>query len=249
MTAQATIIGHHLITVGIQAAPMLLLGLVLWLSSASRDIALGWLGVALLLIFAEDLALTGLWKLIPQPDLWGAWNWTGAALALAAMLWIATLKWFGLDPVGVRLYQEEGCGRAWLAALAACLGLLGLLLVIGGAGYQGTDTLIFQTLLVPAQEELFYRGLLFFALDRAFLERRTYYGASVGPAVILSALYFASVHGIVRISPGGGFELRPPLFAATFAAGLFLAWLRARTGSLLAPLLTRMAGNAMLAIL
>jgi membrane protease YdiL (CAAX protease family) len=241
------IIVHHLITVGVQAAPMILLGFILWLSSARRDTAIGWLGVACLLILIEDIAFTGLWRLIPQPEAWGQWNWTGAGLALAAMLWIATLKWFGLDPVGLRLYQAEGSGRAWLAALVACAGLLGLLLVNGGAGFQGTDTLVFQTMLVPAQEEIFYRGLLFYTLDRAFLERRVYYGAKIGPAVLLSALYFACVHGIVR--NGIGFEFRLPLFAATLAAGLFLGWLRGKTGSLLAPLITRMCGNAMLAVL
>ena len=243
------VILNHLLTVAVQAAPAIVLGLLLWLSSASRDVRLGWIGVAAGLILLHDVAVTSLWAYVPQPASWGQWNWTGVLLALAATLTIASLRQFGLERVGFRVFQDEGSGMAWLAAGIALVGLLGILLIVGGNGYQGTDTLVFQTVLVPAQEEFFYRGILFFALDRAFLERRTHYGAELGPAVLLTAVYFACCHAISRTEGGTGFDIQPPLFGAMLAAGLFLGWLRARTGSLLAPTLTRAVGNAMLAVL
>jgi hypothetical protein len=57
----------------------------------------------------------------------------------------------------------------------------------------------------------------------------------MGWGAFLSALLFGSVHGVSFDSLGGHFDAR--YFAATFATGLFLVWLRERTGSLLAPIL------------
>ena len=57
----------------------------------------------------------------------------------------------------------------------------------GFAGFSRFDTrddfaALFERYLAAPEEELFYRGTLFVALDRAFLERREVYGAKVGPA-------------------------------------------------------------------
>jgi membrane protease YdiL (CAAX protease family) len=239
-------ISNHLYTVALQTGPMALLGIILVLSSASREIALKWVLIAVGLILIEDVLLTSLWLTIPQPAGWGQWNWTGKALALGGSLLLATLPWFGLDAVGLRLYQAEGSGLAWIACGVVCVGIIATVLLFGGNPYQGTDTLIYQAGLAAPEEEIFYRGILFVALDRAFLERREVYGAKVGPAVLLTALYFAMVHGLSR--GHGVIDVRPILFGTYLMVGLFLGWVRARTGSLLAPIGVHMLGNAVLAV-
>lgn len=238
---------NHLYTVGLQTGPMVLLGILLVLSSASREFAFRWALIAVALILIEDVLLTSLWLTIPQPASWGQWNWTGKALALAGSLLIATLPWFGLDAVGLRMFQAPGSGIAWIACAVVCVGIIATVLLFGGNPYQGTDTVIYQAGLAAPEEEIFYRGLLFVALDRAFLERREIYGAKVGPAVLLTALCFAMVHGLSR--GGSEIDVRPILFGTYLIVGLFLGWVRARTGSLLAPIGVHVLGNAVLATL
>ena len=79
----------------------------------------------------------------------------------------------------------------------------------------------------PVAEEVFFRGFAY----RAFKER---FGVRVG--VVLSALLFALIHG------------NPIALLPIFVAGVLLAWLYERTGSLAAPILLH-CGNNLLSVL
>ena len=82
-----------------------------------------------------------------------------------------------------------------------------------------------SVLAAPVAEEVVYRGLVYSRLRRAL---------PVWLSMILSAAVFASGHpGIVW-------------FVSAFLAGLLLAWVYERTGSLAAPILVHMLNNASL---
>jgi len=78
---------------------------------------------------------------------------------------------------------------------------------------------------VAIPEELFYRGYLQTRLDEAFVGRARVLGAMVGPGLILATLLFAFGHTIVVFRPW---------HAAIIFPGLAFAWLRARTGEVMA---------------
>lgn len=92
----------------------------------------------------------------------------------------------------------------------------------------------FQLLQVSALEEVYYRGWLEERLGRAFDRRWLVLGAEVGPGWILTAALFALSHAVLDRDPGR---------LDTFFPGLAFGYLRARTGSLLAPVLFHAACN------
>lgn len=240
------VILNHLVTVGLQTGPMVAVAVVIMLSSASREVSLPWLGIALGLVLLEDFLLTGAWMLVPQPESWGQWNWTGKALALAGTICIATLPAFGLARCGFTWRQKPGSWLAWAVVATVCVGLLAVAVLNGDGRPDPADTIAFQWTMPGLEEEAFYRGTLLFALDRAFLARRDLYGARVGPAMLLGAILFGSVHGISRHA--GTIEILPLIFASHFAAGLLLVWVRTRTGSLLAAVVGHNVGNGVFAL-
>ena len=77
-------------------------------------------------------------------------------------------------------------------------------------------------LIVPLFEELLFRGLLLRWLGKRFSANR---------AVIVSAALFAVMHGYPIVLP------------YAFVAGLFLGWVRQRTGSTLNPLFMHVVNN------
>jgi uncharacterized protein len=83
------------------------------------------------------------------------------------------------------------------------------LLGLDASFWQAAVTLV---IIAPVAEELFFRGLLM----HGFLGRYRRW-----TAILLSAFFFAIIH------------FMPPQIAATFFIGIYLAWWRARTGSLL----------------
>lgn len=97
-----------------------------------------------------------------------------------------------------------------------------------------------QLLVVALPEELFFRGFLLGLLERRFPPRRRWLGGGVGLALVLSSLAFALIH-----LPKDG----DPRVLATFFPGLLFGWMRASTGSILAPTLAHGASNILVRLL
>jgi len=241
MLGGVNLVLNHLVTVSMQTAPMVLVAAVIMMSSAARETRLEWLAVAIGLVLLEDFLLTGCWTAVPQPESWGQWNWTGKALALAGSVLVATLPQFGLANCGLTLKQNKGSGIAWLIGGIVCAAMLCVALYAGPGHPQTADTIAFHWTMPGLEEQLFYRGTLLFVLDRAFLARKTILGAEVGPGLLLSAVLLAGFHGLTRHD--GNLDIKPLIFGTNLAAGLILGWLRARTGSLLAPLVVQNVGD------
>ncbi|MFW6369301.1 MAG: myxosortase family intramembrane protease, partial [Myxococcota bacterium] len=97
-------------------------------------------------------------------------------------------------------------------------------------------------LVVALPEEFFYRGWLYARLCEGLDEKgrgRRMLGVVIGPAFWLTAVLFAAGH------------LTEPYFwrLAVFFPALLFAWLRLRTGGLLAPIVFHALSNVWVVIL
>lgn len=83
----------------------------------------------------------------------------------------------------------------------------------------------YHVFFVAIPEEMFYRGYLQTRIDEAFARRARVLGAVVGPGLILATVLFAFGHSIVVFRPW---------HAAILFPGLVFAWMRARSGDVMA---------------
>jgi hypothetical protein len=95
-----------------------------------------------------------------------------------------------------------------------------------------------QLLVVAAPEELFYRGWMQTSWSRLGPARRVL-GAPIGPGFLATQALFAAGH---LVSPD-------PARLATFFPALLFGWLRARTGSLVAPIVVHALSNLLVLFL
>lgn len=221
---------------------MLLLaaGGLIGLAQRSR-FSLSWLLVAALLVAVNDVLLTRGYGLLPRL-IGGEWNWQGKILALVATLTIAALPAFGWRRVGLTLRQEPGSLRAAIpVAVLYCGFFLAIALVFGGSDGSGEEV-AFQLTMPGLEEEPFYRGILLFALDRAFTGRARLLGVDWGWGALLSCALFGLAHAFGYAD--GAFSFDPMIMALTALPSLIAVWLRLKTGSLLLPVLLHNFGNA-----
>lgn len=200
-----------------------------------------WLLVAALLVAANDLLLTRAYGLLPR---WieGEWNWQGKILALVATLAIAALPAFGWRRVGLTFRQKSGSMRAAVPVAALyCVSFSAIALVFGGAD-SSRETIAFQLTMPGLEEEPFYRGILLFALYRAFQGRARFLGVDWSWGALHSCALFGLAHAFGYSN--GTFTFDPMIMASTAIPALLLVWLRLRTGSLLLPILLHNFGNA-----
>lgn len=201
----------------------------------------GWLLAALLLMLLRDALVLRGYGLVPNlvP---GAWAWTGKLVATAGLLLVAALPWFGLRRCGVTLAQAQaqGARAAWqvFAVLATAIFVLAWML---GDGAADPDTIAFQWTMPGIEEELFYRGLLLLALNQALDGARRGPFAGIGWGGVLSSVAFGLGHALFWRD--GGLSFDPLAMVLTGGPALLLVWFRARTGSLLLPVLAHNVAN------
>lgn len=179
------------------------------------------------------------------------------------LLFLAALTFIALPVIAARVREESldafgiGSRRLWAELLFA----LGLALVIFPpffGGYHIYQDVWFShaphfawpknlyaisvthLLLVALPEELFYRGYLQEKLRRAFPGGVRLLGATIGPAILLTAALFALGHFVV--------DLRPMRLGVFFPALLF-GWIKERTGTITAPILFHAMSNVFMATL
>jgi uncharacterized protein len=179
------------------------------------------------------------------------WNWSGKLIDIAVMTAIAAslmaTQRFTARDLGLTLRQTPGTGRALLFVVAPFLLIIAALTMtlVGNTKPPSAEKLYYQATLPGLAEELVWRGLLLAFFDRMFVSRVNIWGAEIGFGTIATALTFGLVHGVQFDSR---LVLQTSLAGGAFAAatGLVLAWLRARTKSLLVPVLTHNATNLIL---
>lgn len=201
-----------------------------------------WLLIAALLVAINDALLTRFYGMMPNllPGL--DRNWQGKLLALAATLAVASLPMFGWRRVGLTLAQAPGSLKAALPVLALyCAFFVAMALAFPGDPESGEEV-AFQLTMPGLEEELFYRGVLLYALYRAFTGRVRVLGVDWGWGAVLSCMLFGLAHAFGYSDGQFTFE---PLYMALTAVPAFIAvWLKLRTGSLLLPVVMHNFGNS-----
>jgi len=171
------------------------------------------------------------------PALWGV----GAVLPLRAgdadllsfglkSPWlIANLKYFLLSSAVVFPLYSGAFYASLHLGFSVPAGLM-------GPGVNALNWIIYNFIAVAFFEELFFRGYLQGRFEkyakRSFSRARTVFWLPV----VVSAFLFALAHVAVDLDPAS---------MSVFFPGLLFGWLRARTGSLLAPILSHGSANVL----
>ena len=212
-----------------------------------RNFSLRWLVIAALLVVLNDILLTrgygALPGLLPASD----WNWQGKILALLASLAVAALPYFGWRRIGLSLKQNKDSLWSALLVLSIYIAFFAGLALVFPNDEVTTETLAFQLTMPGLEEEVFYRGLLLFALDRAFTARVRFLGVDWGWGALFSSALFGLAHAFGFSD--GAFTFDPMIMALTAVPSLLAVWLRMRTGSLVMPIVAHNAGNSLFLIL
>ncbi len=212
-----------------------------------RAFSVRWLLVAAALVFVNDAMLTNGYGLIPNLLPQSDWNWQGKALALAATLLIATLPVFGWRRSGLTLAQAAGSLKAAIPVALLYTAFFTGIAWLFPAEPASAETIAFQLTMPGFEEEAFYRGLLLFALDRAFLDRKRFLGVEWGWGSLLSCVLFGLAHAFGF--PDGQFSFDPLTMILTGVPSVFGVWLVLRTRSILLPVVLHNFGNAITLVL
>lgn len=207
-----------------------------------RRFAPRWLLVAAALVACNDALLTRLYRLAPDLIPAADWNWQGKILALLLTLLVAAWPAFGWKRVGLTFRQARGSLTAALPVALLYCAFFTLLALTFPDDPSGAEEIAFQLTMPGLEEEPFYRGVLLFALDRAFTGRVRFLGVDWGWGALLSCGLFGLAHALGYA--GGHFSFDPVVMALTALPSLLAVWLRLRTGSLLIPILLHNFGNA-----
>ncbi len=230
---------NPLIEICLQAGVVVALGAICGLL-APRSLHARWLIVALVLLLIHDALLLRLYGLIPNVFPGSHWNWTGKVLATLGMLCIAALPRLGWEQSGITFRQKRGAGPAWIV-----FGVIAMLIFIAaiyfGDGRDDWDTVLFQWTMPGIEEEIFYRGVLLLALNKAFTARKRIFGADIGWGGVLSTIAFGLIHSLFYRDEGVSFDAIA--FALTGGPSLLLLWFREKTGSILVPILAHNVAN------
>lgn len=224
--------GAHLLFLGALIAIVLVLS---WRDALRRALAIAF--VAILLIF---LALREVPLLLPGDRVLGEhWNWSGELLALFGVLLVAQLLvargGFSWQEMGVTLRQRAG---SWTPALLVSIAVVGanLLLLLSFATFRlqhvPAETWLYQATMPGLVEETVFRGVLLALADRLFVQRWSLAGARLGWGGVLVTLIFVGLHGFSA-----------HVLTGVLPAALLYLWLRARTGSLMLPIIAHNAWN------
>jgi uncharacterized protein len=215
----------------------LVLAVLLVLPGLGRAAARPWV-VAFGATLALVLLLLALPPVAPAPAGTVRWNWGGHLLALLGLAWVARslVRRAGVSwpEMGFTLAQRRGSLRPALTTTVVVLAV--------GAAWMGLGrsrgpppslpTWVFEATLPGLLEEPLFRGVLLALLDRAFVARRHFFGVSLGWSAAVVTLVFVALHG----TDAGR-------LAAVLPAALLYLWLRARTGSLLLPVVVHNLWN------
>lgn len=227
----------------VQAAGAVAIIAVLGLAYAAvsrRQVDWTWFVGALALYLLHDFLLTRGFGAIPNVPEAADWNWLGKTMSLCGMLAVAALPAFGYRTAGLTLKQDEGWRAAWITG--GVFAALFLFLAVGdGSGPDDVETILFQWTMPGLDEEVFYRGVLLLAMNEAFRERWSIFGAPISYGGLLTSVLFGLAHALTFAE--GGFAFDYAAFLFTGVPSLLLLWMRERTGSVLLPILAHNCAN------
>lgn len=229
--------------IGLAGSLVLLLSLGVLLGLADRrNFSAPWLVIAAALVAINDGLLTRGYGWLPDV-VGGTWNWQGKLMALAATLAVAALPTFGWRQVGLTLSHTAGSPKAAAPVVTVYCAFFVIIALFFPAEPTSAEDVAFQLTMPGLEEELFYRGILLFALDRALRGRKRLLGVDWGWGAVLSCVLFGMAHAFGYSY--GAFSFDPLTMALTAFPSFIAVWLRLRTGSLLLPVLLHNFGNTL----
>ena len=205
-----------------------------------------WLLIAALLVAVNDVLLTNFYGFLPDL-IGGEWNWQGKLLALIATLAIAASPMFDRRQAGFTVYQKPGSLKAAMPVAVIYCAFFVVIALVFSEDPASSEDIAFQLTMPGLEEELFYRGILLFALDQAFTGRKRFFGVDWGWGAVLSCLVFGLAHAFGFSD--GSYSFDPATMALTAIPAFIGVWLRLRTGSLLLPVVLHNFGNSLSLIL
>jgi uncharacterized protein len=176
-------------------------------------------------------------NLLPPGLIHSHWNWSGKILSIFVTLGlIAVIPSLSWEATGFRWNQNRGTLPALFAAAIMWLFAWSLDLLIAHPHVPATaEALWYQALIPGPSEEPLYRGLALVLLDRAFGNRYwNILSAPFGLGAIITSIWFGVIHGCGIVA--GHVAVSWITIFATGTDGLFLAWMRMRTRSLVIPI-------------
>jgi membrane protease YdiL (CAAX protease family) len=231
-----------LLTAGIFVVPTILLVIAVRLSGRKVEWApLFWAGLAYLVYFlllrSKDVIPVPLF--VQALDL----NWVGKSLSLAGTLvMIYLLPGIGFRAVGLTWTQRMGSSGPviWTGSIILLVST-GTALLVAATPNTSLENLLFQATMPGLDEELFMRGLLLLLFHQAFGKGLNVWGADTGLGLWLTVAIFGLLHGVTIAE--GELAISPWAIVGTGFMGFVLAWMRERTGSLVAPVLFHNISN------
>lgn len=161
-----------------------------------------------------------------------SYNWLGKAFCALAALAFVFLGPLRREEVGICMPRRWNGTFQWV--------LLGIVLVgmfLTPDMQAGRESFLYELTLPGIAEELTYRGILLAFLLRAYGDdARGQWLATVVASVAFACIHDLDFHGARLVCPPGPFVFH-------FAMGLFFAWIRLATGSLLMPILAHNIDN------
>jgi uncharacterized protein len=201
----------------------------------TRMVKLMWVLLAALYLSIDTLIL------IYSPRIeHGQWNWSSKIFSLVFALVFIFLLGLSREEVGIVLPKNWSSWRWTVICIVGAVAFGGILNYIFRTHQApGLETVAYQATMPGIGEEITYRGISFALIQRAFSGAHGWW-AKAAPALVPS-LVFGLIH---TYSPKNGFsyhEWSGFLFSLTL--GLWFAWVRLRSGSLLGPIVAHNAAN------
>lgn len=165
-------------------------------------------------------------------------NWSGKLYSILFVLALPYLFRTRLsrDDVGLTFGQKEG-SLLPSVVVAAVLGAWAYFVGVSSPkGQRDVEVLAYLAIMPGLNEELVYRGALLGILDRIMPGRVRLLGALVGWGIVITSLLFGLLHGFWLDANLAVHADAIALRNATIS-GFIFAWLRARTGSLVMPVI------------
>jgi membrane protease YdiL (CAAX protease family) len=131
---------------------------------------------------------------------------------------------------------------ASIAVGAILLVELALFWLMIGPAVPSVEDHVFQLTLPGLSEELMFRGLLLALVDRAAPPRLKVLGAQMGWGAMATSVLFSAVHA-VNLASDWTMTINWMAGLLPLLGGFAFAWLRARTGSLVWPIVLHNAAN------
>ncbi len=181
------------------------------------------------------------------PRIPGHYNWTGKLLELivsvVAIALLLSLDNWKREEFGLTFAFNKGTGRDVLRFLVPALlaEAVALWFLIPGQ-IQTFEDHLFQLTTPGITEELAFRGVLLALVDRAFLSRKRILGADLGWSTVVTSIIFGLWHGMdVTSHLNVSLDIAPMVIP--MLGGFVLAWCRARSGTLILPILAHTGMN------